>query len=162
VAGGALEQQFYAQLLDGLGVHRNDVPDRSCRDNWPALRERFAAAFASRTRDEWAAIFDGTDACVTPVLRFDEVGSHPHTVARASVVERDGVEQAAPAPRFSRTVLDPLPTDPWMSDPWTSDPGADEPRTTDPRATGGSDSHDLDSVLTRWRSQDAHGGAGAS
>ena len=59
--------------------------------------------FASRTRDEWAAVFAGTDACVSPVLAFGEVAAHPHVAARGTVVERDGIAQAAPAPRFSRT-----------------------------------------------------------
>ena len=67
------------------------------------LRERFTAAFATRTRDEWAAVFEGTEACVTPVLALDEVADHPHLRARGTIVAPDGVRQAAPAPRFSRT-----------------------------------------------------------
>ncbi|MFE2133100.1 CoA transferase, partial [Streptomyces sp. NPDC059466] len=70
---------------------------------WPGLRSRFAGRFASRTRDEWADHFTGTDACVTPVLTFAEAGAHPHMVARRTLVEVDGILQAAPAPRFSRT-----------------------------------------------------------
>jgi alpha-methylacyl-CoA racemase len=103
VAVGALEPQFYAALLDGLGLAGADLPAQHDRARWPELRERLTAAFATRTRDEWAAAFDGTDACVTPVLAFGEVAAHPHLAVRGTVVERDGVPQAAPAPRFSRT-----------------------------------------------------------
>jgi alpha-methylacyl-CoA racemase len=67
------------------------------------MKERLAAVVATRTRDQWAAAFDGTDACVMPVLEFDEARAHPHNAARSTFVERDGVVQPAPAPRFSRT-----------------------------------------------------------
>lgn len=70
---------------------------------WPALRARLSDTFATRTRDEWAEVFDGSDACVTPVLSFAEAAAHPHLTARGTLVEADGVVQAAPAPRFSRT-----------------------------------------------------------
>jgi alpha-methylacyl-CoA racemase len=103
VAVGAIEPQFYAALLAGLGLTDAGLPHQFDRDAWPATKERFAQVFASRTRDEWAARFDGTDACVTPVLAFGEVAAHPHLAARGTIVERDGVAQAAPAPRFSRT-----------------------------------------------------------
>ena len=103
VAVGAIEPQFYRALLDGLGLSQDDLPGQLDRSRWPALRARFAETFASRTRDEWAEIFAGTDACVTPVLAFGEVPGHPHVAARGTVVDRDGVVQAAPAPRFSRT-----------------------------------------------------------
>ncbi len=104
VAVGAIEPQFYAALLAGLGLaDAEDLPAQNDREQWPALRSRLIAAFATRTRDEWAAVFEGTDACVTPVLAFAEVAAHPHLAARATIVERDGITQAAPAPRFSRT-----------------------------------------------------------
>jgi alpha-methylacyl-CoA racemase len=103
VAVGALEAQFYAQLLGGLGLDPADLPAQEDRAGWPTLRERFVAAFATRTRDEWVAVFDGTDACVTPVLALGEVAADPHLAARRTVVAPDGVPQAAPAPRFSRT-----------------------------------------------------------
>ncbi|MCP2251651.1 alpha-methylacyl-CoA racemase [Prauserella aidingensis] len=103
VAVGALEGQFYARLIEGLGLADEELPDQHDRSGWPALRARFTQVFAGRTRDEWAAVFDGTDACVTPVLTWDEVADHPHVAARGTFVEIDGVVQPAPAPRFSRT-----------------------------------------------------------
>ena len=106
VAVGALEPQFYAALLAGLGLDGEDLPAQYDEAGWPALRARFTGVFATRTRDEWAKAFDGTDACVTPVLAFGEVPAHPHIAARATIVERDGIPQAAPAPRFSRTSAD--------------------------------------------------------
>jgi alpha-methylacyl-CoA racemase len=107
VAVGALEPQFYAALLHGLGLADAGLPHQLDRAGWPVLREAFTAAFASRERDDWVASFEGTDACVTPVLAPDEVATHPHLAARGSLVEVDGVLQAAPAPRFSRTPADP-------------------------------------------------------
>jgi alpha-methylacyl-CoA racemase len=103
VAVGAIEPQFYRALLDGLGLAADELPGQLDRSRWPELKARLAEIFATRTRDEWAAVFDGTDACVTPVLAFGEVPGHPHVAARGTVVDRDGVLQAAPAPRFSRT-----------------------------------------------------------
>lgn len=103
IAIGAIEPQFYAALLAGLGLAADDLPEQLDRARWPHTKERFAAVIATRTRDEWAAVFEGTDACVTPVLAFGEVGAHPHLAARQTVVEVDGMTQAAPAPRFSRT-----------------------------------------------------------
>jgi alpha-methylacyl-CoA racemase len=103
VAVGAIEPQFYANLLNGLGLAGEDLPDQNDKDGWPLLRKRFEAAFATRTRDEWAAEFDEVDACVTPVLALEEVPRHPHLAARGTLIESGGVPQAAPAPRFSRT-----------------------------------------------------------
>jgi alpha-methylacyl-CoA racemase len=111
VAVGALEPQFYAALLDGLGLTDEDLPGQLDPAGWPALRQRFTDAFASRGRDEWVAVFEGTDACVAPVLSFAEVPAHPHIAARGTVITIDGVPQAAPAPRFSRTRPD-RPTPP--------------------------------------------------
>ncbi len=107
VAVGALEPQFYAALLHGLGLADAGLPHQLDRAGWPVLREAFTAAFASRERDDWVASFEGTDACVTPVLAPEEAAVHPHLAARGSLVEVDGVLQAAPAPRFSRTPADP-------------------------------------------------------
>ena len=103
VAVGAIEPQFYAQLLQGLGLDAAELPQQFDREHWDATSKRFAEVFATRTRDEWADVFAGTDACVTPVLAFAEVAEHPHLTARSTIVTQDGVDQAAPAPRFSRT-----------------------------------------------------------
>jgi alpha-methylacyl-CoA racemase len=104
VAVGALEPQFYAALLDGLGLTGADLPGQQDRDGWPVLRERFATAFASRTRAEWEEVFAGTDACVAPVLNMAEAPAYPHAAARGTFTEIGGVTQPAPAPRFGRTV----------------------------------------------------------
>ncbi|MDQ3761091.1 MAG: CoA transferase [Actinomycetota bacterium] len=111
VAVGALEPQFYATLLEGLGLTEADLPGQLDSAGWPVLRQRFTDAFASRSRDEWMAVFEGTDACVTPVLSFAEVPTHPHIAARGTVITLNEVPQAAPAPRFSRTSPD-RPTPP--------------------------------------------------
>lgn len=104
LAVGALEPKFYAELLAGLGLADDpDLPDRDDVTQWPTLRERFAAVFATRTRDEWAAAFAGTDACVAPVLSLHEAPNHPHNAARGTFVGDRDAPQAAPAPRFSRT-----------------------------------------------------------
>ncbi|MBL7488870.1 CoA transferase [Frankia sp. AgB1.9] len=104
VAVGAIEPQFYAALLAGLGLTDDAaLPRQNDRAGWPALRARLAATFLTRTRDEWATVFDGTDACVTPVLTFAEATTHPHLTARGTLMTLDGVQQPAPAPRFSRT-----------------------------------------------------------
>ncbi|WP_079062923.1 CaiB/BaiF CoA transferase family protein [Peterkaempfera griseoplana] len=96
MAVGALEDRFYAALLAGLELDPAALPDRSCPAHWPALRQLFADRFARRDRDFWTAAFEGTEACVTPVLSVDEAASHPHHLARGS-------GPAKPAPRFSRT-----------------------------------------------------------
>lgn len=102
-AVGAMEAKFYAELLRGLGLDQEDLPDQMDRERWPEMKERFAAVFRSKTRDEWAAIFDGTDACAVPVLSPWEAHEHPHNKARETFTEVDGLLQPAPAPRFSRT-----------------------------------------------------------
>ena len=103
VAVGALEPQFYAALLAGLGLDAADLPAQLDPAGWPVLRAAFTAAIAARTRDEWTAVFDGVDACVTPVVELSEALAEPHLSARGTYVEVDGVTQAAAAPRFSRT-----------------------------------------------------------
>ena len=103
VAVGAIEAKFYALLLEGLGLDPAALPDQYDRAAWPALRARFAAAFRSRTRDEWAALFAESDACVTPVLERTEVAEDPHLAARAAMIDIAGIRQPAPAPRFSTT-----------------------------------------------------------
>lgn len=102
---GALEPQFYAELVERLTAELPglELPDRNDPSNFPALRAALADAFAQRTQAEWAEVFDGTDACVAPILPLSEGTEHPHLAARGTFVERDGVRQPAPAPRFSRT-----------------------------------------------------------
>jgi alpha-methylacyl-CoA racemase len=104
LAVGPLEERFYAELLDGLGLSDDrDLPEQYDEARWPELRQRLAAAFKQRTRDEWAAHFEGTDACVAPVLSPWEAHTHPHNAARGVFTEPGGVRQPAPAPRLDRT-----------------------------------------------------------
>jgi alpha-methylacyl-CoA racemase len=103
VAVGALEPRFYAELLDGLGLADDGLPAQYDRSGWPELHQRFAAVFAGRTRDEWTAIFAGTDACVAPVLDMREAPDDEHLRARGTFVEVAGVIQPAPAPRLARS-----------------------------------------------------------
>nr|WP_036342432.1 CaiB/BaiF CoA-transferase family protein [Micromonospora purpureochromogenes] len=135
MAVGALEPQFYAELLRLLGLADADLPAQHDVAGWPVLRARFAEVFAGRTRDEWAAVFDGTDACVAPVLSLTEAQDHPHLVARGTYEEHFGVRQPAVAPRLSGTpgrIGGPPPA-----------PGADtEPALTD---------WGLGTHLRRWR-----------
>jgi alpha-methylacyl-CoA racemase len=100
---GALEPQFYAALLHGLGLEDEDLPGQLDRDRWPEMRARFTEVFKRRTREEWTEIFYGTDACVAPVLGLGEAPAHPHVAARTGFMEVGGLTQPAPAPRFSRT-----------------------------------------------------------
>jgi alpha-methylacyl-CoA racemase len=103
VAVGALEPQFFAALLAGLGIDAVEVGDQHDKAGWPAMRARFAGEFGTRSRDEWVAHFAGRDACVAPVNTTGETLADPHLVARATVVDDDGVVQPTPAPRFSGT-----------------------------------------------------------
>lgn len=112
LAVGSIEPPFFAALLTGLGLSADELPGQYDRDRWPQLRAVFEARFAERTRDEWVAVFDGTDACVTPVLTWAEAADSAHLRARRTLVDVDGVRQAAPAPRFSRTPAGPLGTPP--------------------------------------------------
>jgi alpha-methylacyl-CoA racemase len=102
---GAIEPQFYAELLAGLGLEDEELPDQHDRDGWPRLRDRFADIIQSRTRDQWEERFAAFDACVAPALTPLEAPSHPHNVARRTFRDLAGVLQPAPAPRFSRTPL---------------------------------------------------------
>ncbi|MEM7100445.1 MAG: CaiB/BaiF CoA-transferase family protein [Pseudomonadota bacterium] len=102
---GSIEPQFYALLLEKTGLADDDsLPRQMSRVDWSALKEKFATVFASKTRDEWDEIMLGTDICYAPVLTFDEACANQHNVDRQTFVESHGVRQAAPAPRFSRTV----------------------------------------------------------
>lgn len=103
VAVGALEPQFYALLLKGLGLPAEYGETQNDGALWPERTAEFQRIFATRTRDDWAGRFDGTDACVAPVLTFSEAMAHPHMAARQSFLHPAGIQQSAPAPRFSRS-----------------------------------------------------------
>ncbi|MBO4259682.1 CaiB/BaiF CoA transferase family protein [Streptomyces griseorubiginosus] len=102
MAVGALEPQFYQEFVTVLGLPEH-ADDRKDWTRWGELREAVAARFKSRTRDEWTALFQGTDACVAPVLSLREAPGHPHLAARGSFTDHGGITQPAPAPRFSAT-----------------------------------------------------------
>jgi len=103
IALGSIEPQFYALLIEKAGLSDPHFQQQMNRAEWPALTDKLAAVIATKTRNEWSAIMEGTDTCFAPVLDFDEAPKHPHNVARETFVEIDGVVQPAPAPRFSRT-----------------------------------------------------------
>jgi len=108
MAVGPLEPTFYALLLDGLELDPESLPDQYDRDRWPELRRAIGEAFAGRTRAEWQAVFDGTDACVTPVLSMGEAPAHPHNVARDVFGGPDGHRLPNPAPRVGDRPISPL------------------------------------------------------
>jgi len=103
MAVGAIEPQFFAQLVSGLGLSVEEVPNQFELGRYDEMKAIFTERFAGKSRDEWTAVFAGTDACVTPVLSWTEASVNEHLKARSTVVTVDGVVQAAPAPRFSRT-----------------------------------------------------------
>jgi alpha-methylacyl-CoA racemase len=108
IAVGAIEPQFYAELVRVSGFREGQDDSRylqAAPADWPAAKAEWAAHWLTKTRDEWAGLLGGTDACVQPVLDWAERAEHPHLVARQTVVEIDGITQAAPAPRLSRTPL---------------------------------------------------------
>lgn len=102
VAVGCLEPKFFAQMVAGLGLADRQY-DQDDRAGWAAMQADFAAVFGTRTRDEWAALFEATDACVTPVLSMQEAPDHLHNSARGTFIDRNGISQPAPAPRLSTT-----------------------------------------------------------
>ncbi|KAM6229869.1 alpha-methylacyl-CoA racemase [Porphyrio hochstetteri] len=104
MAVGAIEPQFYHQLIKGLGLDSGKLPNQMSHSDWPEMKQTFASIFAQKTQDEWCSIFDGTDACVTPVLSFDDVASHQHNKERSSFIKNDqGEISPRPAPILSRT-----------------------------------------------------------
>jgi alpha-methylacyl-CoA racemase len=104
VSIGSIEPQFYAELLRLTGLEGDpDLPSQMDRSAWPAMKERLAGIFKTRTRDDWCRIMEGTDVCFAPVLSMSEAPGHPHNQHRETFVEVDGIVQPAPAPRFSRT-----------------------------------------------------------
>lgn len=114
MAVGAIEPQFYAELLKGLGLDSADLPAQNDIARWPELREAFTKAFAAHDRAHWTKVFDGTDACATPVRSFAEVLDEPHVAERNTFYDDEGNLQPMPAPRFSRSTL-PTPTPPPVS-----------------------------------------------
>ncbi len=100
---GCFEPQFYAELIRRLGLAAEDLPEQMDQARWPELKQRFARIFKSKTREEWCALLEGSDACFAPVLSVAEAPAHPHNRARGTLVEVEGVVQPRPAPRFSRT-----------------------------------------------------------
>jgi len=117
MAVGAIEPQFFAALLTGLGLSADDVPSQLDIGSYHGMYDVFAERFAGRTRDEWTEVFAGTDACVTPVLTWSEAATNDHLNARSTVITAHGVEQAAPAPRFSRTPAGPVGPPPATTTP---------------------------------------------
>lgn len=103
LAVGALEPQFFKELIKGMGLEAESDKAQYDKAHWPDARTRYEALFKTRTRDEWMSVFEGTDACVAPVLTFEEAPHHPQNAARKNHLEIDGVIQSAPAPRFDRT-----------------------------------------------------------
>ena len=104
ISVGALEKQFFDELITITGLKDDpDLPWQHDKATWPAMKEKMAALFKTKTRDEWCALLEGTDACFAPVLSMAEAPQHPHNVERETFVERNGIVQPAPAPRFSRT-----------------------------------------------------------
>lgn len=131
MAVGPIEPKFFHEFMTLLGLNPSE-PDRMSPESWPVIKKQVTDIFRTRTRDEWTELFDGTDACVSPVLSLTEAPHHPHLVERGTFVDVDGVVQPAPAPRFSRT--------PAAVQSGPSAPGADT------RA-----------VLTRWAIPDVDG-----
>lgn len=103
IAVGALEPQFYAELLQRIGLTAADLPPQMDRSQWSAMKTKLAAIFKQKTRAEWSALLEGSDACAAPVLSMREAMQHPHMRARGNFVDIAGMPQPAPAPRFSRT-----------------------------------------------------------
>jgi alpha-methylacyl-CoA racemase len=120
MAVGAIEPQFYAELLKGLEIDPEGLPMQIDPHGQDQLEKLFTEKFKTKTRDEWAAVFEGTDACTTPVLTFAEAEQNSHIVARTGLIELDGVVQHAPAPRFSRTPSSTPTPPPTVATPFES------------------------------------------
>ena len=126
---GAIEPQFYAELIRLMGLADTEMPGQNDRPQWPAMKERFARVFATKTRKEWEEIFAGSDACAAPVLSPAEAPDHPHNRARGTFTEVAGVVQPSPSPRFSVTpgsIRRPPPNPGQHGDEALGDWGVDE------------------------------------
>jgi alpha-methylacyl-CoA racemase len=130
MAVGAVEPQFYERLLEGTGLADEDLPDQHDRSGWPTVHSRLSAVFLAKPRQHWVDVFSSVDACVTPVLSFEEASQHEHVVARGTVTNLNGIVQPSPAPRFSRNV-----------------PGTPKPPP--------SHTVDADTVISEWNEQQA-------
>jgi alpha-methylacyl-CoA racemase len=113
IALGSLEPQFYAELLSRLGLTDAGLPAQMDPAGWPTLEAKFTALFKTKTRAEWDDVLLGSDACYAPVLTMSEATNDAHLKARNTIIERDGVAQPAPAPRFSRTEAEVQRSAPW-------------------------------------------------
>ncbi|MGH7932472.1 MAG: CoA transferase, partial [Candidatus Binataceae bacterium] len=103
IAIGSIEGKFYAELLRLTGLQNEELPRQNERAAWPKMKERIAAVFRTKSRDEWCRIMEGSEVCFAPVLSMAEAPNHPHNRHRETFVDYNGVVQPAPAPRFSRT-----------------------------------------------------------
>jgi alpha-methylacyl-CoA racemase len=103
ISVGAIEERFYKELLEGLGLDPSTLPHQYDMTAWPEMKSRFSEIFKTKTRDAWAAVFEGKDACVAPVLALDELKEHHHNRARDVFIDLEDVTQPAPAPRLYRT-----------------------------------------------------------
>ena len=101
---GSIEPQFYAELIEKIGLASEELPAQMDKSGWDGLKTRFEAIFKSKTRKEWCDIMEGSDVCFAPVLAMSEAAEHPHIKFRKTFVESNGMVQPAPSPRFSRTV----------------------------------------------------------
>jgi alpha-methylacyl-CoA racemase len=117
MAVGSIEPQFFALLVAGLGFAPDEVPGQFDFGRYDEMRALFTERFATKTRDEWTAVFAGTDACVTPVLSWTDATADAHLIGRQTLIEANGFEQAAPAPRFSRTPAGPVGPPPQTTTP---------------------------------------------
>ena len=120
IAVGPIEEKFFAELLERIGIDAASLGPQMSRDHWKAAKAVMAATFKTRSRDDWAALLEPRDACVSPVLAFAEAHEHSHMKARGTFIELDGIQQAGPAPRFSRTVP-ATPTPPQAVTPENTD-----------------------------------------
>ncbi|XP_054034683.1 alpha-methylacyl-CoA racemase [Dryobates pubescens] len=118
MAVGAIEPQFYEQFIKGLGLDSDKIPSQLNFSDWPEMKKKIASVFAQKTQAEWCSIFDATDACVTPVLSFDEVASHQHNKQRSSFIKNNAGEiSPRPAPLLSRTPAVPsIKRDPFIGE----------------------------------------------
>ncbi|ASW04184.1 CaiB/BaiF CoA transferase family protein [Paraburkholderia aromaticivorans] len=137
ISVGAIEPQFYSLLIEKLEIDDPEFSRQLDAAAWPTLKQKLATRFRTKTRDEWCAVMEGTDACFAPVLSLDEARHHPHNVARNTFIERGGVTQPAPAPRFSRTTAEismPAPYAGEHNDQALADWGVDRSWLTSPNA----------------------------